>query len=101
MSISSSPLVVGTGRILGEENIYVKPFIYYFSMIGCTCSLTKQVFINYKTTINQEKVMEGDIGFHFTIPPELLAKLKARAKQQGVTVAGLLRTIIKREVGKL
>jgi predicted DNA-binding protein len=45
--------------------------------------------------------MEGDIGFHFTIPPELLAKLKARAKQQGVTVAGLLRTIIKREVGKL
>jgi hypothetical protein len=43
--------------------------------------------------------MEGDVGFHFTISPKLLAKLKKEAKKQGVTVAGLLRVIISRECG--
>jgi hypothetical protein len=44
--------------------------------------------------------MEGDVGFHFTISPKLLAKLKKEAKKQGVTVAGLLRVIIARECDK-
>lgn len=44
--------------------------------------------------------MEGDVGFHFTINPKLLAKLKKEAKKQGVTVAGLLRVIIARECSR-
>lgn len=42
--------------------------------------------------------MQGDIGFHFTINPKLLAKLKKKAKKEGVTVSALLRVIIEREV---
>lgn len=41
--------------------------------------------------------MKGDVGFHFTISPKLLKALKNKAKKEGVTVAGLLRTIIRRE----
>lgn len=44
--------------------------------------------------------MDGDVGFHFTINPKLLAKLKKQAKKQGVTVAGLLRVLIARECEK-
>ncbi len=41
--------------------------------------------------------MQGDVGLHITIDPKLLAKLKAKAKRERVTVAGLLRLIIARE----
>ncbi len=41
--------------------------------------------------------MKGNVPLHFTISPKLKAKLEKRARQQGVTVAGLLRVIIARE----
>lgn len=41
--------------------------------------------------------MKGDVGLHITIKPKLKAKLERRARQQGVTVAGLLRVLIARE----
>ena len=43
--------------------------------------------------------MEGDVQFSFTLNPKLLKALKNKAKKEGVTVAGLLRIIIRRECG--
>jgi len=44
--------------------------------------------------------MKGDVPLHITINPKLKAKLEKKARQQSVTVAGLLRVIIARECAK-
>ncbi len=44
--------------------------------------------------------MKGDVPLYITINPKLKAKLEKKARQQSVTVAGLLRVIIARECAK-
>ena len=44
--------------------------------------------------------MKGDVPLHITINPKLKAKIEKRARQQGVTVAGLVRVVLMRECAK-
>lgn len=44
--------------------------------------------------------MQGDVTLHITICPKLKAKLVAKAKRERVTVAGLVRVLLAREVAQ-
>lgn len=70
-------------------NIKIMFYIKIIYAILAVCSINRQVI-----------TMKGDVPFTFTLNPKLLKQLKAKAKNDSVTIAGLLRTIIARECAK-
>jgi hypothetical protein len=61
---------------------------------NCRWSDNKQQANNRRNNLTEKHT-----PFHITMKPWLLKALKNKAKKEGVTVAGLLRIIIRRECG--